>query len=98
MDNITRLTVHELAEKLDKRELTSEEIVKAYKDRIEDKEQDVQAFITTTLDEALEEAKRIDGAKGEEANKLAGIPIGIKDNLCTKGVKTTDVRKLCITI
>ncbi len=94
MDNITRLTVHELAEKLDKRELTSEEIVKAYKDRIEDKEQDVQAFITTTLDEALEEAKRIDGAKGEEANKLAGIPIGIKDNLCTKGVKTTCASKM----
>lgn len=94
MDNITRLTVHELAEKLDKRELTSEEIVKAYKDRIEDKEKDVQAFITTTLDEALEEAKRIDGAKGEEANKLAGIPIGIKDNLCTKGVKTTCASKM----
>lgn len=94
MDNITRLTVHELAEKLDKRELTSEEIVKAYKDRIEDKEQDVQAFITTTLDEALEEAKRIDGAKGKEANKLAGIPIGIKDNLCTKGVKTTCASKM----
>lgn len=94
MDNITRLTVHELAEKLDKRELTSEEIVKAYKDIIEDKEQDVQAFITTTLDEALEEAKRIDGAKGEEANKLAGIPIGIKDNLCTKGVKTTCASKM----
>ena len=53
MDNITRLTVHELAEKLDKRELTSEEIVKDYKDIIEDKEKDVQAFITTTLDEAL---------------------------------------------
>ena len=94
MEDITRLTVHELAEKLDKRELTSEEIVKAYKDRIEDKEQDVQAFITTTLDEALEEAKRIDGAKGEEANKLAGIPIGIKDNLCTKGVKTTCASKM----
>ena len=94
MDNITRLTVHELAEKLDKRELTSEEIVKAYKDRIEDKEKDVQAFITTTLDEALEEVKRIDGAKGEEANKLAGIPIGIKDNLCTKGVKTTCASKM----
>ena len=94
MDNITRLTVHELAEKLDKRELTSEEIVKAYKARIEDKEKDVQAFITTTLDEALEEAKRIDGAKGEEANKLAGIPIGIKDNLCTKGVKTTCASKM----
>ena len=94
MEDITRLTVHELAEKLDKGELTSEEIVKAYKARIEDKEKDVQAFITTTLDEALEEAKKIDSSPKNEKNKLAGIPIGIKDNLCTKGVKTTCASKM----
>ena len=52
MEDITRLTVHELVEKLNKNELSSEEIVKAYKARIEDKEKDVKAFITTTLDEA----------------------------------------------
>lgn len=94
MEDITRLTVHELVEKLDKKELTSEEIVKAYKDRIEDKEKDVQAFITTTLDEALGEAKKVDKSKREEVNRLAGIPIGIKDNLCTKGVKTTCASKM----
>ena len=94
MEDITRLTVHELAEKLDKGELTSEEIVKAYKARIEDKEKNVQAFITTTLDEALEEAKKIDSSPKNEKNKLAGIPIGIKDNLCTKGVKTTCASKM----
>ena len=46
MDNITNLTVHELVEKLEKKELTSEEIVKAYKERINEKENDVQAFIS----------------------------------------------------
>ena len=60
MEDITRLTVHELVEKLNKNELSSEEIVKAYKARIEDKEKDVKSFITTTLDEAEKEAVKAD--------------------------------------
>ena len=50
MGDITDLTVCELIEKLDKKELTSEEIVKAYSDRIKEKENDVQAFITNTCE------------------------------------------------
>ena len=89
--DITNLTVHELQEKLEKNEITSEEIVKAYVDRINDKEKDVKAFVTTLCDEALEEAKKVDNERkaGKELSSLAGIPIGIKDNMCTKGVKTT---------
>ena len=92
MEEITKLTVHELVEKLDKKELTLEQIVKAYKTRIEDKEKDVKAFITTTIDEALEKAKDID--KKGRSNELSGIPIGIKDNICTKGIKTTCASKM----
>ncbi len=92
MEEITKLTVHELVEKLDKKELTLEQILKAYKTRIEDKENDVKAFITTTIDEAIEKAKDID-EKGR-SNKLSGIPIGIKDNICTKGTKTTCASKM----
>ena len=89
--DITNLTVHELQEKLEKKELTSEEIVQAYIDRINAKEKDVKAFVTTLCDEALKEAKEIDEKRknGEKLSSLAGIPIGIKDNMCTKGVKTT---------
>ena len=58
--DITNLTVHELMEKLGNNELTSEEITKAYVDRINDKEKDVKAFVTTLCDEALEKAKEID--------------------------------------
>ena len=89
--DITGLTVHELMEKLEKNELTSEEITKAYIDRINEKEKDVKAFVTTTCDEAWEKAKEIDNKKksGEKMNSFAGIPIGIKDNMCTKGVRTT---------
>ena len=89
--DITNLTVHELMEKLDKKELTSEEITKAYVDRINEKEKDVKAFVTTLCDEALEKAKEIDEKRknGEAKSNLSGIPIGIKDNICTKGIRTT---------
>ena len=86
--DITRLTVHELLEKISNKELTAEDVTKAYVDRINDKEKDVQAFITLTTDKALE------GAKSANGKELAGIPIGIKDNLCTKGVKTTCASKM----
>lgn len=84
------LTVHELIEKLDKNEVTSEDIIKSYSKRIEEKEKDVKAFVTITTDKALEESKSANRTK----SKVAGIPIGLKDNLCTKGVKTTCSSKM----
>lgn len=123
MDDITKLTVHELIEKKQNGELNSEQIVKAYADKINEKEKDINAFITITTDEALEQAKQIDqelakckqednnaekckecnegsnnknksGSKDRTLGKFAGIPIGIKDNLCTKGTKTTCASKM----
>ena len=89
--NITDLTVHELKEKLDKKEITITEITKAYVDRINEKEPEVKAFVTTLTDTAMEEAKKIEEKvnNGEITSEYAGIPIGIKNNMCTKGVKTT---------
>lgn len=85
------LTVHELIEKLDKKELTSSQIIESYLNRINEKEKEIEAFVTVTDETAKEKAEEIDEkiAKGENLGKLAGIPIGIKDNMCTKGVKTT---------
>ena len=94
--NITDLTACELKEKLDKKELTVTEITKAYVDRINDKEKDVQSFVTTLTDEAIEKSKVIEEKinKGEKLGEYAGIPIGIKDNMCTKGIRTTCSSKM----
>lgn len=89
--NITDLTVHELKKKIENKELTISEITKAYVDRIIEKEPEVRAFVTTLTDTALEQAKEVEEKvrSGEITSEYAGIPIGIKDNICTKGVKTT---------
>ena len=81
---LTDLTVHELMEKVKNKEITIEEITKAYVDRINEKEPEVNAFVSTRLDEAITESR----------NSEAGIPIGIKDNICTKGIKTTCSSKM----
>ena len=94
--DITELTVHELQEKLKNKELTITEITKAYVDRINEKEKDVQAFVTLLTDNALKQAEDLQNKiqSGKITGDFAGIPIGIKDNMCTKGVKTTCSSKM----
>ena len=90
--NITELTVHELQEKIAKKELTILDITKAYVDRINEKEKDVEAFVTLNTEKALKKAEEIE--KNQITGEFAGIPIGIKDNMCTKGEKTTCSSKM----
>ena len=93
---ITDLTVHELQDKLAKKEITVSEITNAYLQNIKEREDDIKAFVTVLGEEALNQAKEIQEKvdKGEIKGEFAGIPIGIKDNICTKGVKTTCSSKM----
>jgi aspartyl-tRNA(Asn)/glutamyl-tRNA(Gln) amidotransferase subunit A len=86
-----QLTAHELQEKLRAGEVSAEEITNSIYNRIEEVETEVQSYITLTKEEALEQARKVDKklAAGEEVSPLAGIPVALKDNMSTTGVKTT---------
>ncbi len=81
------LTLHELQEMLARREVSSQEIVKSIFKRINAVEDQVKSFITLTEASALQQAGEID-SRGDY-HGIAGIPLGLKDIFCTRGVKTT---------
>ena len=90
------LTAHELMDKLEAGEITSVEITKSYFDRIKEKDGLVKAYVSTMEEEALEKARKVDEDRkaGKTVSKYAGIPIGIKDNMCITGTKTTCSSKM----
>ncbi|WP_294402262.1 Asp-tRNA(Asn)/Glu-tRNA(Gln) amidotransferase subunit GatA [uncultured Clostridium sp.] len=91
-----KLTLKEMVSKIKSRELSSEEVVSSYLTNILEKEPQVNAFLTIMSEEALAKAEEIDKkiAAGEKLGALAGIPIAVKDNICTEGVSTTCASKM----
>ena len=87
---------HVLHDMLVNKEITALELTDAVLARIDEVEGDVKAYLTITRDEAVAQAKAVDEkiAKGEAIGFLEGIPGAIKDNICTKGVKTTCASKI----
>lgn len=87
---ISEMKISQLRAALDKKELSAEEAAKSYFDRIEKYDGELESYITVTKEKAFEQAKvaqkRIDEGN---AAPLTGIPMAIKDNICTEGVKTT---------
>jgi aspartyl-tRNA(Asn)/glutamyl-tRNA(Gln) amidotransferase subunit A len=85
------LSIREIHEQLIRKQRSATEITQAALEQIQAVEPKLHSFLCVTADQALEQAKRIDQqlAAGEEIGLLAGIPIGIKDVICTQGVPTT---------
>lgn len=86
----------ELADLLKKREISSREIAESVFRRIDETEESIHAFISITRDKALEQTYLADRRfrKGEPLSPLDGIPIAVKDNLCTQGMRTTCASKI----
>jgi aspartyl-tRNA(Asn)/glutamyl-tRNA(Gln) amidotransferase subunit A len=85
------MTIHELHQLLVKKEITSRELTEALYQRIKEVDAKIGAYLMLTEEEAMRMAQEVDQkiSKGEEIGDVAGIPLGLKDILCTHGIRTT---------
>jgi aspartyl-tRNA(Asn)/glutamyl-tRNA(Gln) amidotransferase subunit A len=91
-----QLTIHQLHALLVKKEVTSKEATETLYRRIRETDGRIRAYLLLTEEEAFRQADQVDRkiAKGEEIGDLSGIPLGLKDILCTKGIQTTCASKI----
>ena len=94
--SLMSLTAVELGRKIKEKEVTVEEAVTAALDAIEKREAQVHSFVTVDREGALKRAKEVQAKinAGELTGPLAGVPVAIKDNMCTKGLLTTCSSKI----
>lgn len=94
--DLIKRSVSEHIESLKKGEYSSRELTDAYIAQIKNTDSEIGAYITTDFETALKKAEEVDRKRqrGESIEPLAGIPCAIKDNICTKGVKTTCASKM----
>jgi aspartyl-tRNA(Asn)/glutamyl-tRNA(Gln) amidotransferase subunit A len=92
---INKTSIADLATQIKSKKLSSLEVTQFYLRRIQEFDKKLNSFVTVN-EKAQEEAKAIDAriAKGEDVGPLAGVPIAIKDMLCTKGIKTTAASRM----
>ncbi len=94
--SLMKLTAVELGKKIKNKEITVVEATKAALDAIEEKEAKVNSFVTVDREGALKRAEEVQKLidAGEIDSPIAGVPVAIKDNMCTKGMLTTCSSKI----
>ena len=95
MLDISSMNLREMRKALDERSVSSQELTKEYLDNIKKYDDKLECYITVTEDIAMDQAEKAQAVidKGE-AKALTGIPMAIKDNICTEGVRTTCSSKI----
>lgn len=90
------MTAWELNRLLQKKEISAVELCQVHLDRMDALEDTIHAYITMAKETALEQARKVDAKvqQGESLGPLAGIPIAVKDNICTKDIRTTCASKI----
>jgi aspartyl-tRNA(Asn)/glutamyl-tRNA(Gln) amidotransferase subunit A len=88
------LTISEARDLLDRKEISVKDLVRSICERIDAVEDRVKAFVTVKEDNALKTAEEVQGKIGKEPGSLLGIPLAIKDNICTKDILTTCSSKI----
>ena len=83
------LTISEARAAIDSGEITPVELANAIFKRIDAVEEDIKAYVTLTQDHALAQAKEAETRLKDNKDTLLGIPLAIKDNMCTEGIRTT---------
>ena len=94
--DIMGLTAVELGKKIKAKEISVTEATQAYLDQIEKVENDVHSYVTIDKEGALKSAEEVQKMidDGTLLSPLAGVPVAIKDNMCTKGTRTTCSSKI----
>jgi len=96
MKELTERSIRAHLSALAQGDYTAEELLSAYLKNVDRREPEVGAFLTLDRDGAFDAARRIDEkrASGKNVGSLAGIPFALKDNFCTKGMRTTCASKM----
>ncbi|MCS6898300.1 MAG: Asp-tRNA(Asn)/Glu-tRNA(Gln) amidotransferase subunit GatA [Myxococcales bacterium] len=97
-NEIQHWTLIEVAQHVAAGDVSAEEVARSALDTIEELNTPLGAFLTVTADQMLTQARAVDArrTRGEPLGKLAGVPLGIKDALCTRGVPTTCGSKILV--
>ncbi|RLG93729.1 Asp-tRNA(Asn)/Glu-tRNA(Gln) amidotransferase GatCAB subunit A [Candidatus Bathyarchaeota archaeon] len=91
MSDLHKSTAIEVSERIRSGDLSAEEYLYSILERIKRVEGKIHAFVTVAEENALETAREIDGKvrRGDDLGSLAGVVVAVKDNICTRGIRTT---------